>query len=336
MVEGSAIRTLLSFNALQSIPETGSIGLDSLTTTTGAQKSLLERLLRVLVGTNFLSMNADGTYSHTSSSKAYAGMNGNFFSAVFDEMASIVLLRDYFKEKGMREPDGEAAMTHNPDTWKHGMEGKTVFDVLEQDPERLQNFHMLMGMVEMLRPYTGFYDYGKFATEDGRVAFVDMGGADGKTISKILEAYPQLKAETCVLQDREQVIEIAKKSPNLPKGVQALAHDFFQPQTVEGAKAYHLRAICHDWSDAMVVKILKNIVPVMASDSKVLIADNVLPERGGTGMVAAMDLMMLCIGGKERTKTNFEAVLDAAGLKLDGVYSAAGDTPFSVVEASLK
>lgn len=216
------------------------------------------------------------------------------------------------------------------------MEGKTVFEVLEQDPERLRNFHALMGMVEMLRPYTGFYDYGKFASDDGRVAFVDMGGADGKTISKIIAAHPQIKPESCILQDREQVIELAHKSPNLPKGVQAQAHDFFQPQPVKGAKAYHLRAICHDWSDTMVVKILKNIVPAMVPDSKVLIADNVLPERGGSGMVAAMDMMMLCIGGKERTKANFIAVLDAAGLKLDGIYSVAGDTPFSVVEASLK
>jgi hypothetical protein len=336
MVEASTIHTLLSFNALQSIPYNGSASLSDLETKTGAQKSLLERLLRVLVGTGFLVMNADDTYSHTPSSQAYAGMHGSFFSAVFDEMASIVLLRDYFKEKGMREPDGEAAMTHNPDTWKHGMEGKTVFEILESDPERLKNFHLLMGMVEMLRPYTGFYDYGKFATEDGRVAFVDMGGADGKTIAKIIEAHPGIKPETCVLQDRAQVIELANKSPNLPKGVQAKAHDFFQPQPVKGSKAYHLRAICHDWSDTMVIKILRNIVPAMAPDSKVLIADNILPERGGSGMVAAMDMMMLCIGGKERTKANFEAVLDAAGLKLDGIYSAPGDTHFSVVEASLK
>jgi hypothetical protein len=354
MVQASTIRTLLSFNALQSIPANGSATLTDLESKTGAQKSLLERLLRVLVGTGFLKMNDDNTYSHTTSSQAYAGMSGSFFSAVFDEMSSIVLLRDYFKEKGMKEPDGEEAMTHNPDTWKHKQEGKTVFEILEQDPERLKNFHMLMGMVEMLRPYTGFYDYGKFASEDGRTAFVDIGGADGKTISRIIEAHPEIKPETCVLQDRKQVVELAHKSPNLPKGVEAQAHDFFQPQPVKGAKAYHLRAICHDWSDAMVIKILKNIVPAMAPDSRVLIADNVLPERGGSGMVAAMDMvrisgttprgtfancaqqMMLCIGGKERTKANFEAVLDTAGLKLDGVYSAPGETVFSVVEASLK
>lgn len=296
MVEASTIRTLLSFNALQSIPATGSVTLSDLESKTGAQKSLLERLLRVLVGTNFLKMNDDETYSHTTSSQAYAGMSGSFFSAVFDEMSSIVLLRDYFKEKGMKEPDGERAMTHNPDTWKHGQEGKTVFEILEQDPERLKNFHMLMGMVEMLRPYTGFYNYGKFANEDGRTAFVDMGGADGKTISKIIGAHPELKPESCVLQDRNQVIEMAQKSSNLPKGVQVQAHDFFQPQLVKGAKAYHLRAICHDWSDAMVVKILKNIVPAMAPDSKILIADNVLPERGGSGMMAAMDMVrVLCV-----------------------------------------
>lgn len=114
MVEASTLRTLLSFNALQSIPENGSISIDGLVAKTRAQKSLLERLLRVLVGTKFLVMNVGDTYAHTPSSAAYAGMNGLFFSAVFDEMCSIVLLRDYFKQKGMKEPDGELAMTHNP------------------------------------------------------------------------------------------------------------------------------------------------------------------------------------------------------------------------------
>ena len=82
MVEASTIRTLLSFNALQSIPPNDSASLSDLETKTGAQKSLLERLLRVLVGTGILTMNADDTYSHTASSQAYAGMHGSFFSAV--------------------------------------------------------------------------------------------------------------------------------------------------------------------------------------------------------------------------------------------------------------
>ena len=98
----------------------------------------------------------------------------------------------------------------------------------------------------------------------------------------------------------------------------------------------HMRAVCHDWNDTMVIRMLNNIVPAMAPDSKILIADVVLLETGVSGLTAAMDIMMLCIGDKERTKANFEAVLDAEGLKLDGVFMASGDVRFAVVEASLK
>ena len=86
----------------------------------------------------------------------------------------------------------------------------------------------------------------------------------------------------------------------------------------------------------MVIKILSNIASVMSSDSKLLIGDNVLPEGGAKGMAAYMDLMMMCIGGKERTKKEFEFVLGEAGLKLDGVYPAGKGTEYAIVEASLK
>lgn len=165
---------------------------------------------------------------------------------------------------------------------------------------------------------------------------VDVGGADGTCIAKILEAHPEIKAQQCVVQDREKVVASAEKNESLPKGVKVSAHDFFTPQPVKNARAYQLRAVCHDWSDTMVTKILQQIAPVMAPDSKLLIADNVLPADGVVGMSAFMDLAMMCIGGKERTRADFDMVCDAAGLKVDAVYSAQGEAGFAIVEASLK
>ena len=52
-------------------------------------------------------------------------------------------------------------------------------------------------------------------------------------------------------------------------------------------------------------------------------------------MTGFMDMMMLCIGGKERTEGNFRKVLGEVGLKVDGVYRAEGTT-FAIIEASLK
>jgi hypothetical protein len=46
-----------------------------------------------------------------------------------------------------------------------------------------------------------------------------------------------------------------------------------------GAKAYLLRMILHDYSDATAVEILRQIIPAMEPDSVVLVADYILPER---------------------------------------------------------
>lgn len=86
----------------------------------------------------------------------------------------------------------------------------------------------------------------------------------------------------------------------------------------------------------MVVKILRQIVPTMAPDSRVLIADSVLPESGVSGMAAFMDLAMMCLGGKERTRADFEKVCGMAGLRVEGVWRAEGEVGFAVVEAVLK
>jgi len=341
MTDASAIRTSLSFKVFDAMPIDKPISLQDLEKSTGVQAALLDRLLRILAGSGFVQHDEQTkTYAHTALSAGYRSdaMAGMMFGYIFDEVAVMTKLHLYFKARGAHEPDGEAATTHNPATWVAGQEGKTVFEVLEQDPEKLEGFVRLMRMGEKFRPWTGFYDYGALAqgVQDDRPVFVDVGGADGTGIAKILEAHPNIKPEQCTVQDREKVIVAAKANDHLPSGVQFSSHDFFTPQPVKNAKAYQLRAICHDWSDTMVTKILAQIVPAMAPDSKILIGDNVLPESGVVGMAAFMDLAMMCIGGKERTRANFEAVCDAAGLKVDNVYSAPGAIGFAIVEASLK
>ena len=223
-------------------------------------------------------------------------------------------------------------------TWYAGQEGKTSFEIIAQDPARLLRFQKLMGSVAHLNPFTGVYDFIKLATPDEpeRPVFVDVGGGHGHAIAAILSAHPEIKPDQCILQDRPEVVELARKQGGLPERVHFMPHDFFATQPVKHARAYHLRAIAHDLSDVNLIKVLKQIVPAMAPDSKVLIADNVIPEHGSKGMAGFMDMFMLCIGGKERTEANFREMLGEAGLKLDAVYEAGGDRTFAVVEASLK
>ena len=103
------------------------------------------------------------------------------------------------------------------------------------------------------------------------------------------------------------------------------------------ALAYYFRRIMHNWPDAECSKILANTASAMAPDSRLLIAEMVVPDfdRRDDMTPYWMDLAMLIIAGRERSAKDFSNILDAAGLRLVKIHhSAAGSQ--TVVEACLK
>jgi len=98
-----------------------------------------------------------------------------------------------------------------------------------------------------------------------------------------------------------------------------------------------LRRIIHDYSDANDIKILKQLSNVMAPDSRVLIADFVIPARVGEADLgaAAMDNTVMAMGGKERTEAMFRDILEKSGLELVKVHRASFGVQ-ALVEARLK
>ena len=98
-----------------------------------------------------------------------------------------------------------------------------------------------------------------------------------------------------------------------------------------------MRRIIHDYSDANVITILKQLANAMKPDSRVLIADFVIPERVGEADLGAvaMDNTVMAMGGKERTEAMFQDILDKSGLELVKVWRASFGVQ-GLVEARLK
>ena len=84
-----------------------------------------------------------------------------------------------------------------------------------------------------------------------------------------------------MIQDRAAVV--ASGEANLPAELRDrftfMAHDFMKPQPVAG-DIYFLRAICHNWPDALAAVILRNLVPAMKPGAKIVVMDAVLEEPG--------------------------------------------------------
>lgn len=83
--------------------------------------------------------------------------------------------------------------------------------------------------------------------DEERVLLVDVGGNLGYDISKFKKKFPGLKGRY-VLEDLPDVIEKARAIME-GKGIECLAHEFFTPQPVKGARLYYFGSIFHDWSD---------------------------------------------------------------------------------------
>jgi hypothetical protein len=72
-----------------------------------------------------------------------------------------------------------------------------------------------------------------------------------------------------------------------------------------------------------------------AGVSRLLIAEMIIPRFGADAEAYWMDMTMMTCAGRERTKHDWEEILEAAGLKLTKIWSAPG-TYHGVVEAHLK
>ena len=111
---------------------------------------------------------------------------------------------------------------------------------------------------------------------------------------------------------------------------EAVAGSFFE-RVPEGADAYFMKFIIHDWQDARAIEILRARYRAMPDDGTLLVADMVIPEGNDFFFGKLIDLEMLLIpGGKERTAEEFRELFAAAGFELSRIIPTA--CPLSIVE----
>lgn len=95
----------------------------------------------------------------------------------------------------------------------------------------------------------------------------------------VAQQHPKIKF---VVEDVADTVKrgAAELPTTLKDRVTFKEHDFFTPQPVEHASVYMTKQVLHDWPIPLCSSIIKNIVPAMGPDSKILIFDAVLPEAG--------------------------------------------------------
>lgn len=141
---------------------------------------------------------------------------------------------------------------------------------------------------------------------------VDVGGGFGQQAIAFRQKFADAPGRI-IVQDIPETLDRAKPA----EGIEFQVQDFFKQQQVKGAKFYYLRHILHDWTDADCVKILSSIVPAMGPESRLVIDEVVLPNVNVPWQAAYMDLtMMSSLGGIERTRKEYETLLEKVGLRI--------------------
>jgi SAM-dependent methyltransferase len=159
---------------------------------------------------------------------------------------------------------------------------------------------------------------------------VDVGGGNGLSLLALIDQQTHLRGtvfEMPAVAERALENIAAQQMDNRCNVVEG---DFFDEVPAD-ADIYTLRHILHDWDDEAAVSILQNCRDAMVDNGRVLIIESVIPERNAPHFGKWLDLMMLLIGGRERTAQEYEALLNRAGLKLQRIIPTTSDV--SIVEA---
>ena len=205
--------------------------------------------------------------------------------------------------------------------------GASLFDYLQQNVDAADAFHQGMADVSSMLAYPVLMAY-DFA---GIASIVDIGGGQGKLLEKILQFNPNI---TGTVFDTPLTIERVRQSlgnNGWTRRCSYVAGDFFA-SVPQGADAYILCGVIHDWDDSRAITILRNCRRAMADKARLLLVDMVVPDTDARSFSKLLDLNMLAMtGGRERTKAEFSALLDAADYKLTRIIPTLA--PQSVIEA---
>jgi hypothetical protein len=205
--------------------------------------------------------------------------------------------------------------------------GRHLFDVLAERPEQSDTFQAAMTSSSTIegRAVTGAYDF------SGIKRLADLGGGHGTLLASILRRYPQMQG---VLFDRAEIIAgVAKDQFAGCEGRIIVEGGSFFERVPDGCDAYIMKHIIHDWDDEHCRATLKLMRDKLPTYGRVLVCEMVVTDEPGPTPAKILDILMLVItmGGKERTKDEFAELFASCGLRLNRIVPTEG--PICVIEA---
>ncbi len=262
----------------------------------------LERLLDACVGLQLLDRRGD-VYENTLVASTYLCTQSPARLTGYISYSNTVMWKLWANlEDAVREGTNRWQQTY-------GWEGP-IFSHFFRTEDALRGFLMGMhgyGLISSPQVVAAF-DLGRFRR------LVDLGGATGHLAIAACRRYPNLRA---VVFDLAGALPLAREivgASTVADRIELVAGDFFADSLPE-ADLYALGRILHDWTEAKILDLLRRIFDRLPPGGAVLIAEKLLDDdKRGPRWAQMQNLNMLtCTEGKERTLTEYQALLRQVG-----------------------
>jgi hypothetical protein len=306
----AAITAAVSLGLLEGLAA-GPLSSAELATAAGTDPDATHRLLRALSTLGILEASDDSFALTEFGRPLLAGSPGSLAPQAKIQADAAVWAAWGNLAHTVRTGETSFKALHGTDLWTHR----------SRHPDHSHDFDDLMTSLSSLvvDGVAGSYDFSP------RSHVVDVGGGQGSLVTAVLRRNPHL---TGGVFDQAHVV------PPAPEGLEgrwtSTAGSFFDE--VPAADCYLLKWILHDWSDDECVQILSRCRESLADGGVVLVVELALGRPGYERQTAFMDLnMMVGLGGRERTETEYAALFDTAGLRLTRTLETG--TPYSLFEA---
>jgi SAM-dependent methyltransferase len=290
---------------------------DELAAECGCHLPYLRRLLRALASENVLASAGTGVFALTEASRdlmSGAGLRAMVLGwSVFHPTYAAFAHLGHAVRTG--RPPFEIA--HGTDFHKylaaHTEDGALYDEAMEST-------------IEAFEDTVSHYDFSRFHT------VVDVGGGGGGFLVALLRAHRQAHG---ICFDLPGVVANAERRgvpADVADRLEMRAGDFFADPLPTG-DAFTLLTVLRLFEDEVAIRLLRAIARVLPPHGVVVVEDFWLPEGVPPSPLGLSDLQALCAyGGRDRTRAEYELLLDAARLRMGGVVDLEG--PFAIFEAT--
>ena len=274
---------------------TGPRAVAELADENGADPDILQRILRALASDGVFAEDEPGVFRNTGASELLRRDNPNRWR----EFAHLFGKTCYRAIGELDYRSNEVAFTR--------AEGTDFWSWLAANPDERSNFDQAMegGQAERADRLAAVH-----WREDETV--VDVGGGTGALLRELLERRPELHGIVFDLPEAD------RDEAGLGDRIAFVSGSFFD--RVPKGDAYVLSKILHDWDDEPATAILRTIRAAAPDEARLFILDSVVPAGNDPAGVKWLDLLMLVLQrGRERTESEWRALLDGGGFRVDQI-----------------